>query len=70
MDFLTEYECTAAQAMDVLEAYANEDWLALKKELLSLYTSSEEKRTYQPKDIQHYSMKKRKIMKLLHFDNY
>src|SRR5258705_3285261 len=56
--------------LDVLEGYINEDWQALKRELLSLYTSSEEEKTYRPKDIQHYSTKKRKIMKLLHFDIY
>src|SRR5258708_22146896 len=55
--------------LDVLEGYINEDWQVLKREL-SLYTSLEEEKTYRPKDIQHYSTKKRKIMKLLHFDIY
>ena len=56
--------------LDVLEGYINKDWQALKRELLSLYTSLEEEKTYQPKDIQCYSTKKRKITKLLHFDIY
>src|SRR5258706_10638998 len=56
--------------LDVLEGYVNKDWQALKRELLSLYTSLEEEKTYRPKDIQHYSTKKRKITKLLHFDIY
>src|SRR5258706_15170015 len=56
--------------LDVLEGYINEDWQVLKRELLSLYMSSEEEKSYQPKDIQHYSTKKRKITKLLHFDIY
>ncbi len=34
------------QVLDVLEGYINEDWQALKRELLSLYTSSEEEKTY------------------------
>ncbi len=32
--------------LDVLEGYINEDWQELKKELMSLYTSLEEKKTY------------------------
>ena len=56
--------------LDVLEGYINEDWQVLKRELLSLYMSSEEEKTYQPKDIQCYSTKKRKITKLLHFNIY
>src|SRR6266436_6923211 len=56
--------------LDVLEGYINEDWQELRKELMSLYTSSEEKKTYQPKDMQQFSMMKRKITRLLHFDNY
>ncbi len=58
------------RVLDVLEGYINEDWQALKRELLSLYMSLEEEKTYQPKDIQCYSTKKRKIMKLLHFNIY
>jgi len=56
--------------LDVLESYTNEDWQGLKRELKSLYMSSAEKKTYQPKDIQCFSTKKRKITKLLHFDTY
>src|SRR5260221_731731 len=47
--------------LDVLEGYINKDWQELKKELMSLYTSSEEKKTYRPKDMQHFSTMKRKI---------
>ena len=32
--------------LDVLEGYINENWQELRKELMSLYTSSEEKKTY------------------------
>ncbi len=32
--------------LDVLEGYINKDWQELRKELMSLYTSSEEKKTY------------------------
>ncbi len=56
--------------LDVLESYTNEDWQGLKRELKSLYMSSAKKKTYQPKDIQCFSIKKRKITKLLHFDTY
>src|SRR5258708_5308511 len=56
--------------LDVLEGYINKDWQELKKELMSLYTSLEEKKTYQPKDMQCFSMMKRKITRLLHFDIY
>src|SRR6266436_4350312 len=56
--------------LDVLDSYAREDWRALKQDLCSLYTSSAEKRTYQPQDIQHFIAKKRKITKLIHFDTY
>ena len=56
--------------LDVLESYTNEDWQGLKRELKSLYMSSAKKKTYQPKDIQHFSTRKRKITKLLHFDTY
>ena len=52
--------------LDVLEGYINKDW----QELMSLYTSLEEKKTYQPKDMQRFSTMKRKITRLLHFDNY
>ncbi|SRR5260370_41946850 len=33
--------------LDVLDGYLNKDWDSLKKELLSLYMSSAEKKTYQ-----------------------
>ncbi len=56
--------------LDVLEGYINENWQELRKELMSLYTSSEEKKTYRPKDMQQFSTMKRKITRLLHFDNY
>src|SRR5258708_7399779 len=32
--------------LDVLEGYINKDWQVLKRELLSLYTSLEEEKTY------------------------
>src|SRR5260221_13159847 len=47
--------------LDVLEGYINENWQELRKELMSLYTSSEEKKTYRPKDMQQFSTMKRKI---------
>ena len=48
----------------------HDNWQTLKKELKSLYTSSEEERTYQPKDMQHFSTMKRKITWLVHFNNF
>src|SRR5258708_27871989 len=56
--------------LDVLDSYARGDWRALKQDLRSLYTSLAEKRTYQPRDIQRFIAKKRKITKLIHFDTY
>ena len=56
--------------LDVLEGYINENWQELRKELMSLYTSLEEKKTYRPKDMQWFSTTKRKITRLLHFNNY
>ena len=47
------------RVLDVLDGYAAGNWEALKEELRSLYTSSAGKRTYQPRDIQHYIAKKR-----------
>ncbi len=58
------------RVLDVLDGYAAGNWEALKEELRSLYTSLAGKKTYQPRDIQHYIVKKRNISKLLHFDTY
>src|SRR5258708_33283615 len=58
------------RVLDVLDGYAAGNWEALKEELRSLYTSSAGKKTYQPRDIQHFIAKKRKISKLAHFDTY
>src|SRR5258708_23735357 len=58
------------RVLDVLDGYAVGNWEALKEELRSLYTSLAGKKTYQPRDIQHYIVKKRNISKLLHFDTY
>src|SRR6266436_974789 len=54
------------RVLDVLDGYAEGDWEGLKMELRSLYMSSAEKKTYQPRDIQHFIVKKRKISKLAH----
>src|SRR5258707_14422159 len=56
--------------LDVLSGYCEENWRSLKRELRSLYTSSSERCTYQPRDIQRFITRKRKIMKLIHFDMY
>ena len=58
------------RVLDVLKGYLSGDWRALKRQLKSLYTSSAEKRTYQPRDIQRFITKKRRISKLIHFDMY
>ena len=58
------------RVLDVLGGYVALNWNELKGQLRSLYTSSEEKKIYQPQDIQHFIMKKRKIVKLIHFDMY
>ncbi len=58
------------RVLDVLSGYRKENWRSLKRELRSLYTSSSEKRTYQPRDIQRFIDRKRKITKLIHFDTY
>src|SRR6266436_1123947 len=55
--------------LDVLTGcYLTRDWCRLKRELRSLYTSSAERQAYQPRDIQRFIAKKRKITKLIHFD--
>src|SRR5258708_34145649 len=56
--------------LNVLDSYAHGDWRALKQDLCSLYTSLTDKRTYQPRDIQCFITKKRKITKLIDFDTY
>ncbi len=58
------------RVLDVLDGYAVGNWEALKEELRLLYMSSAGKKTYQPRDIQHYIVKKRNISKLLHFNTY
>src|SRR5260221_11846450 len=58
------------RVLDVLEGYVTGNWRSLKRELRSLYTSSAEKKTYQPRDLQRFIAKRRKIMKLVHFDTY
>src|SRR6266436_3726923 len=56
--------------LDVLSGYREENWRSLKRELHSLYMSLSEKCTYQPRDIQCFINRKRKITKLIHFDTY
>src|SRR5260370_15484792 len=58
------------RVLDVLEGYIAGNWRKLKRELKSLYTSSAERKMYQPRDIQKFITKKRKISKLNHFDTY
>src|SRR5258705_4586155 len=58
------------QVLDVLEGYVTSNWEDLKQGLKSLYTSSAERKIYQPRDLQHFIAKKRKISKLIHFDTY
>ena len=58
------------RVLDVLQGYRVKSWTGLKDELRSLYTSSYEKRFYQPKDMQKFVAKERKITKLSHFDVY
>src|SRR5258708_6054415 len=58
------------RVLDILEGYQTSDWVKLKRELRLLYMSSAERRVYQPRDLQHFIMKKRKISKLNHFDTY
>ena len=40
------------QVLEVLDGYVQGDWRSLKRELRSLYTSSAERKMYQPWDIQ------------------
>ncbi len=56
--------------LDILEGYVMLNWNNLKGQLGSLYTSSVARRIYQPWDIQHFIVKKKKILKLIHFDMY
>ena len=58
------------RVLDVLEGYLTGNWRSLKRELRSLYTSSSEKRTYQPRDLQRFIARKWRISKLIHFDTY
>ena len=58
------------RVLDILEGYQTSDWVKLKRELRSLYTSSAERRVYQPRDLQRFIARKRKISKLNHFDTY
>src|SRR5260221_5703639 len=58
------------RVLDILGGYQTLDWDDLKEQLRSLYTSSAERKVYQPRDIQRYIAKKRKISKLIHFDTY
>ena len=58
------------RVLDVLDGYKNVLWFQLKTELQSLYTSSDEKKHYRPKDIQKFISKECKILKLAHFDDY
>src|SRR5258708_25749712 len=58
------------RVLDILGGYAALNWNELKGQLRSLYTSSDERKIYQPQDIQHFIVKKRKISKLIHFDTY
>src|SRR5258708_36444628 len=58
------------RVLNVLEGYLTGNWRSLKRELRSLYTSSSEKRTYQPRDLQRFIARKWRISKLIHFDTY
>ncbi len=58
------------RVLDVLEGYVTSNWEDLKRGLKSLYTSSAERKIYQPRDLQRFIVKKRKISKLIHFDTY
>ena len=58
------------ELLDVLPSFHAKDWTDLKKALESLYTSTAQKKVYQPRDMQKFSAKKRKIMRLDHFDTY
>ena len=58
------------RVLDVLGGYQTLDWEDLKEQLRSLYMSSAKRKVYQPRDIQRYITKKRKISKLIHFNMY
>ena len=58
------------RVLNTLDGYVNKAWADLKTELQSLYTLSVEKKSYQSKDIQKFTVKERKFSKLLHFDIY
>src|SRR5258708_11015258 len=58
------------RVLDILEGYQTSDWVKLKQELRLLYMSSAERRVYQPRDLQCFIARKRKISKLNHFDMY
>ncbi|SRR5258708_4049835 len=44
--------------LDILSSYRKENWRSLKRELHSLYMSSSERHTYQPRDIQCFITRK------------
>src|SRR5260221_5868130 len=58
------------RVLDILGGYTALNWNKLKGQLRSLYTSSDERKIYQPQDIQHFIVNKRKISKLIHFNTY
>src|SRR5260370_22407064 len=58
------------ELLDALPSFQAKDWMTLKKALESLYASTAQKKVYQPRDIQKFSAKKRKIMRLDHFDTW
>ena len=58
------------RVLDILGGYQMLDWDDLKEQLRSLYTLLAKRKVYQPRDIQQYIAKKRKISKLIHFDTY
>ena len=58
------------RVLEVLDSFKHMLWLQLKSELQSLYTSSNEKKDYCPKDLQKLISKERKISKLTHFDHH
>ena len=58
------------RVLDILGGYQMLDWEDLKEQLRSLYTLLAKRKVYQPRDIQQYIAKKRKISKLIHFDTY
>ena len=58
------------RVLDILEGYITRNWNILKGQLWSLYMSSAAKKIYQPRDIQRFVAKKKKISKLIHFTVY